>query len=71
MTELLFKGLTFAVIGAAMAVHKILGPGFLESVYQVALTRELALRGISFEQQKGWPSITRKSWLANTLQILS
>jgi len=51
MAELLYKELTFAVIGAAMEVHKILRPGFLEAVYQSALARELRLRGISFEQQ--------------------
>ncbi len=52
MIELLFKELTFIIIGAAMEVHRILGPGFLESVYQTALARELTLRGISFEEQK-------------------
>src|SRR5688500_11340777 len=51
MVELLYKELTFAVIGAAMEVHKILGPGFLGAIYQSALGRELSLRGISFEQQ--------------------
>ena len=51
MVELLYKEQTFAVIGAAMEVHKILGPGFLEAVYQTALERELTLRNIPFEQK--------------------
>ena len=55
MTELLYKELTFAVIGAAMEVHRILGPGFLEAVYQVALERELTLRDIPFEKQVKLP----------------
>ena len=55
MTELLYKELSFAVIGAAMEVHRILGPGFLEAVYQVALERELTIRGIPFERQVKLP----------------
>ena len=55
MVELLYRELTFAIIGAAMEVHGILGPGFLETVYQSALARELTLRGIPFEQQVHLP----------------
>src|SRR5687768_13859451 len=55
MAELLYKELTFAVIGAAMEVHTILGSGFLEAVYQSALARELTLRNIPFRQQVRLP----------------
>jgi GxxExxY protein len=55
MVELLYKELTFTVIGAAMEVHKILGPGFLETVYQLTLAHELTLRKIPFEQQVRLP----------------
>lgn len=41
-----------AVIGAALEVHRVLGAGFLESVFEEALAIELALRGVSFERQK-------------------
>jgi GxxExxY protein len=63
MTELLYKELTFAVIGAAMEVHNILGPGFLEAVYQVALERELTLRGIPFEKQVKLPVHYKDVWV--------
>jgi len=55
VTELLYEDLTFVIIGAAMEVYKILGPGYLEVVYQAALVHELALRGISFEQLQRLP----------------
>ena len=52
MTDLLYKELSYEIIGAAMEVHKVLGPGFLESVYQISLAHELGLRGIEHEQHK-------------------
>ena len=44
--------LTRAVLGAAIAVHRALGPGFLEAIYEQALAVELARQGIPVERQK-------------------
>jgi GxxExxY protein len=43
------------VIGAAIEVHRALGPGLLESSYQACLSRELTLRGLAWVQQKEIP----------------
>lgn len=43
------------IIGAAIEVHKMLGPGLLESAYEECLCRELHLRGIEFERQVPLP----------------
>jgi GxxExxY protein len=43
------------VIGAAIEVHRVFGPGLLESAYELALERELVLRGLSVERQKPVP----------------
>ena len=57
---------TYAIIGVAMEVHKVLGHGFLEAVYQEALVEEFRRRGILFSEQvelpisyKGKPLATR------------
>jgi GxxExxY protein len=49
--------LTGEVIASAIEVHKILGPGLLESTYEECLCRELGLRKISFERQKDLPIV--------------
>ena len=47
--------LTEQIIGAAIDVHKDLGPGLLESAYQLALAHEFKLRQLSFEEQRVCP----------------
>jgi len=47
--------ITETIIGAAIEVHRALGPGLLESVYEECLCRELSLRGIPFERQRSLP----------------
>ncbi|MDH3875226.1 MAG: GxxExxY protein [Desulfobacteraceae bacterium] len=44
--------LSSKIIGAAIEVHKILGPGLLESAYEKCLCHEPSIRGLSFEKQK-------------------
>jgi GxxExxY protein len=46
-----FKELTEAIIGAAIAVHRELGPGLFEVVYDECFSRELAIRGLKFKRQ--------------------
>jgi len=46
-----FNELADAIIGAAMEVHRALGPGLLESTYEMCLCRELSIREIPFERQ--------------------
>ncbi len=47
--------LTQTIIGCAIEVHRHLGPGLLESAYEVALCRELTLQGVSHQRQKRLP----------------
>ena len=48
---MLYEELTENIIGAAIEVHKILGPGLLESTYKAALAHELYLRKIPFQRE--------------------
>ncbi|MCF8372397.1 MAG: GxxExxY protein [Bacteroidales bacterium] len=51
ITKTYLKNLVYNVNGAAIEVHKALGPGLLESVYHQCLKHELSLRGIKFESE--------------------
>ena len=55
MPELILKDEVFAIVGAAMEVHNVLGCGFLEPVYQEALEIELSKRKIPYTPQKQLP----------------
>ena len=50
--DIIFENEVYEIFGAAIDVHKVLGPGFLEAVYQEAFELELSKRGIPFESQK-------------------
>jgi GxxExxY protein len=54
-SKLLHENLTEQVIGAAIEVHRALGPGLLESAYEECLCHELHLRGLSFRRQVPLP----------------
>ena len=50
-----FDEVSQAIIGAAIEVHRTLGPGLLESAYEECLAREFSLRQLHFERQKPLP----------------
>jgi len=52
--------LTGRIIGAAIEVHRHLGPGLLESIYEECLAREFTLRKISYERQKPLPTVYKE-----------
>jgi GxxExxY protein len=52
--------ITHAIIGAAIEVHKRLGPGLLESAYEECLAHELRLRKLTVDRQRGIPVIYKE-----------
>ena len=55
--------ITHEIIGAAIAVHKELGPGLLESAYEECLAHELQLRNLRVERQRGLPVVYKQTEL--------
>jgi GxxExxY protein len=60
---------TFAIVGAAMEVHRLLGCGFSEAVYQEALMREFTLRGVPFRREVELPIVYRGEKLNATYRV--
>lgn len=63
--------LSKAIIGSAIEVHKELGPGLLESVYEECLAHEMNMKGLKYESQKPLPVVYKtSSSIAGTEWIL-
>jgi len=52
-----FNDITHEILGAAIEVHRTLGPGLLESIYAACLRFELAARNLTFESQRPIPIV--------------
>ena len=67
--EYMHAELTKSIIGASIEVHRALGPGLLESVYEECLCHELSLRGHPFRRQVAVPLVYKDVRLASELVI--
>jgi GxxExxY protein len=63
------QALTNQIVGAAIDVHRSLGPGLLESVYEECLCFELGVRGLSFARQLEVPLVYKGTNLSSNLRI--
>ncbi len=54
-TQKIVDSLSYKIIGCAIEVHKTMGPGLLESIYEKCMTRELSLRGFQIKTQQKIP----------------
>ncbi len=66
---LIKEELTQKIIGAAIEVHRTLGPGLLESAYEHALCHELSLRSIAFRRQVDLPILYKGTALGSHLRM--
>lgn len=66
---LLYEEETGKILGAAIEVHRYLGPGLLESVYQTCLSREFELRKIPYVQQRELPVVYKDIRIDQILRL--
>ena len=57
LTKKYLRELTYEIIGAAIEVHKAMGPGLLESIYEACMIHELTLRGLQVSTQQEVPVV--------------
>ncbi|WP_029281491.1 GxxExxY protein [Pedobacter sp. R20-19] len=68
MTKTYIREITYKVIGAAIEIHKALGPGLLESVYHECMKHELMLRNINFITEVSMPVCYKEIEIATYLR---
>ncbi|GGE58433.1 GxxExxY protein [Pedobacter psychrotolerans] len=68
MTKTYLREITYNVIGAAIEIHKALGPGLLESVYHECMKHELTLRNINFMTEVSMPVCYKEIEIATYLR---
>lgn len=69
MTKAEVNQLAYEIVGCAIEVHKILGPGLLESIYEEALFLELTLRGYLIHRQVSVPVVYKNEELKTPLKL--
>lgn len=69
MTQSWLNDLQYRIIGCAIEVHRQMGPGLLESIYEECLFEELTIRGISAKRQVEVPVMYKGKALSNPLRL--
>jgi GxxExxY protein len=69
MTRKYVNELTYNVLGCAIEVHKLVGPGLIESVYEKCFVKELALKGLQFRKQVCVPLVYKGLQLETELRL--
>ncbi len=69
ITQKLINEISYKIIGCAIEVHKHLGPGLLESVYQMCLIEELKMCGLKVESEMYFPIFYKGKNLGNKLRL--